>query len=266
MTALHPASASRSSPWGHFELPPQGRARIECGPLTLWVERKPKEWHLAHARNRDAPGNQGGFELGVEPAPGDAEQVRFAAGSTNASLCARPALADRPIVIRPEQPFALFAGDEAVFYFGSPLWLELTAGDPPRPLLELPCVRPSDTWFGPSTREGELCYAAQTRARMDLEAIDWGPARALTRVRLINSSAQTLHFTRLLVPIGRLGLFLAADGRHWTEGLRANVGTEVVDCEVETAPPEEAGSVERVREARRGSSGGFRRALVALVG
>lgn len=260
------AAEPSPTPWGSFDLDEGARARVECGPLTVWVERRAREWRVAHARDRQAPDGRSGFGPSEAPPPEEAESIRFAAGSTGGGLTIQPALADRPIVIRPEQPFALFASEEVVFYFGSPLWLELCAGEPPRQLLELPCVRPSDTWFGPSTREGELCYAALTRARMDLSEIDWGPARALTRVRLVNASPKTLEITRLLVPLGRLGLFVAEDGRHWTEGLRANVGEDEAECQVEAEAPAEAGPVSRVREARRGSPGVFRRTLAALIG
>ena len=253
--------------WGSFELPSGSRARLRVGPLTLWVERTPHEWLLASKRDRDASDELGDLVTDwPEPPPDSADQLRCAAGTTGHALRTVPALADRPIVIRPEQPFALLAGDEAVFYFGTPLWVRLLAGDPARILVELPGVRPSDTWFGPSTREGELCYAAKTRARMDLAEISPSPARALTRIHLRNTASQTLNFARIKIPIAQLGLFLAADGRHWTEGLRVDIEAEEVECRVDASAPAEAGEVARVADARSQSPGVFRRTLAALLG
>lgn len=258
-----------SGVWGSFELAAGGRGRWEIGPLSLWVERTDTAWVLASEREHEPLDERASHEPAwSEPPPDKADRIRCAVGSAGSSLVLSPALADRPIVVKPEQPFMILAGDEAVFYVGSPLWLRIQAGAPLRTLLEGPSLRLSDTWFGSSTREGELCYAAKTRARMALSEIPRSTVRALTRVHMHNRGAETLHFTRLKIPIKQLSLFVAADGRHWTPGLSVDcdAGGDEVEVRVEDAAPAEAGVVRRVAEPRESSAGVFRRTLAALVG
>jgi hypothetical protein len=72
----------------------------------------------------------------------------------------------------------------ATIFVRSPLWLRIEVGDALIALQEVPMLRPSDTWFGPTTMEGELCYASQTYARLNLEKLPIGPHHAGTQVTI----------------------------------------------------------------------------------
>ena len=65
-----------------------------------------------------------------------------------------------------------------MIYVSTPLWVRVDVHDPPQFLQEIPVIRPSDTWFGPSTREGELGYAGRTHGRLNFENGD-GPIQIL---------------------------------------------------------------------------------------
>ena len=110
-----------------------------------------------------------------------------------------PALADRPVVARPEKPFCLPAGAEAVVYVSSPLWVVLSTAQDLK-LAEIPIVRPSDTWLGPSTREGELCYASRTFLRLSLDNLPRRPHRATSMVRILNHADTALPLRALKLP------------------------------------------------------------------
>lgn len=262
------AALTNHPTWGTYSLADKPGA-WQIGPLSLWIERTSAEWIVTHQSGDDPLDMRASYESGwSEEPPESATRIRCAAGSSNAMVHVCAALADRAVVVKPEQPFILLADDETTFYIGSQLWVSVHVGEPARKLIEMPSFRPSDTWFGPSTREGELCYASRTRARMHLSELDIYPARALTPVRLINHGSDPLTFERLKVPIAYLGLYVDDEGRHWTQGLtveRGSTGAEV-ECRVESALPPAAGELHAIAGPRRAIAGVFKRALHALIG
>ena len=98
----------------------------------------------------------------------------------------------------------------------TPLWCQVKVGEPGRLVLDVPTWLPRDTWFGPSTREGELCYASRTTHHVQFEQILALPHRATTAVRVRNRAESMLSLERMLLPVQRLSLYQAADGRLWT--------------------------------------------------
>jgi hypothetical protein len=84
-------------------------------------------------------------------------------------------------------------------------------------LFELPIYRPSDTWFGANTREGELCYLSRTKARTaDTKTINY-PHRAVTEIKVINESESNLMIERLRVPVKKLCLYTNEQGSLATD-------------------------------------------------
>lgn len=67
-------------------------------------------------------------------------------------------------------------------------------------------IRPSDTWFGPTTSEGEPCYASKTVCRLRVEDVPLRPHRCLTKVTLRNRADDSLSLDRLKLPVNALAL------------------------------------------------------------
>jgi len=259
-------TSSSSSLWGNVDLPPDTHGEWRIGPLQMWIERAEHEWSLATkivAGGLDESIAYARVDGPATEVPDDAERSRCAVGRGGA-LHVGPALADRPVVVRAEEPFTLLSGDETTFYVSSPIWLRLCVGD--RQWCEFPSLRPSDTWFGPSTREGELCYASRTAARMSLADAPVLPARALTMVRLHNEDDTVLVFERLKIPIGYLGLFAGEDGRLWTHSLQVVRTRESADVDVDSAPPASAGTVALLEGQRQSGPNLLKRTIHALFG
>lgn len=264
------ATAAPRSVWGTLSLESDDRGRWQIGPLSLWIRRTSSELQVAAAIGEDPFDPRALYEPGCcEEPPADAQRIRCAVGSRGGSVRLVPVLSDRPVVVRPEQPFTLLPEDDATFYVGSQLWVRIEVADhPPQTLAELATFRLSDTWFGPSTREGELCYASRTSARMRLADVPLRPSRALTRIRLRNRAPDKLVLERLKVPVPNLALFAAPDGRHWTQGLvvtREDAGA-AVEVRVDPSAPDEAGPVVSVAEPRIPAASVFERTLSALIG
>jgi hypothetical protein len=186
------------------------------------VERLPGEWRLTQRLEEDL------FDatVNVEPdaAKPDERETdvvhRFGFSSDDTSLMLTPLCADRHVISRPEMPFTLPPGEESVLFVGTPLWVRIEAGKRKRLLADIPIVRPSDTWFGVSTREGEICYASRTRCRISLEGFPFHPHRGTTAVRLQNHADTPLVLERLNLPVVHLALHRKEDGNLWTDDVR----------------------------------------------
>lgn len=241
------------------------------GPLTLWARRMEHEWQVGHERGEDPAEDLGGWSFSVSEAPlaEDIALQRFVFQRTPGKVQPRPALADRPMVVRPAKPFFVPAGEQANVYVSSPLWLSIHVGAAPVKLQEVAVQRPSDTWFGASTREGALCYASRTSARLRLQDLPVRAYRATTRVLVRNESAEPMLLERLSLPVANLALYSTPDGVLWTQPVtmtREKDG-DMAAIELGGAPPSEAKRAKQVAEPRqRPERRVVVRALSALFG
>lgn len=180
-----------------------------------------------------------------QPENSAAEVIRYYTGSGRGDagsgvLRLTPLLPDRPVVARPKEPFAIAPGRSVTLFVGVPLWLELVTGDEAH-LVAHPSARLADTWFGPSTLSGELCYASLTSCRTAVEEMLPSSWRAVTPLVLENQGTDVWSLDRVALPVPLLPLFRAPDGRYWTSEL--------------SALRERSGEVEAVRAGHRAPEG-----------
>lgn len=200
--------------WGDFEFELGATKRWQIGPLTLWVTRLAKEWQVAFERGTE-------LESGVEAAspsegpPAQLERSRylFEAG-TKLGIAVR--IADRPVVARPEMPVVVPGGLHATLFVSTPVWIELSAGEPRQRFVELPTWRSSSTWFGVNNIEGALYYAERTRARLELGS-EVLRARVITSVTVNNVEHEPLRIDRIALPLPSMSVFRDERGGLWTE-------------------------------------------------
>ncbi|WP_028491148.1 hypothetical protein [Thioalkalivibrio sp. ALE19] len=261
---VHSNSGEDAGWWGPVELPPGTTGHWAIGPLDLWLKRCADEWDLWLARERDP--EESGFRREIparEPVPEKpAEQRRFAGTPGGATATLAVALADRPVVSRPEAPFHVPAGGEVTLYVSTPAWVQLRLGE--TRLHEFPAYPASDTWFGPNTVEGELCYASRTQARMTLEDVPERAHRVLTPLTVHNAARDTLLLERIKLPVPRLPVYADARGRLWTSAVRVQHEPErdLAEVKLGEGPPAESPRARRVAEPR--ESGGSRFSLRAF--
>ena len=254
-------------PWGEEIVVPAGGWRSwRIGPLKLWAQRLAKEWRVAwqeDAGDDDEP----------ETAPGEPPEAatleRVAADRLGERLIMSPGLADRSVVVRPQTRFRLVPGGEVALYLGTPLWFRLETSEPRHRLLDLPTRRPSDTWFGPSTTAGELCYAGRTAARLNRENLPAVTHLAFTRVLLRNRADDDLLLERINLPVPNLALFAGGGGALWTQTVRVERGADghLAEVRIDDRPPALAEAARRLAGPRvRAGRNAFSRALSALLG
>jgi len=253
---------------------PDGHTLHCClGPLTMQICRGHGEWQLAVVPGEET---EASTIVALDLREGDigddvaAERIeRFIFAGASGVLRLVPLLADRSVVIRPRQSVFLPSGEETTMFLSSPLSLRIEVGEPAVLLREVPMLRLSDTWFGPSTREGELCYSGRSSARHSLAEVPRRPQRAISPLRIRNEAKSPLRLDKISLPVPVLSVYGAVDGSLWTEMVTMIRGSDsdMAALRIEPGPPAWAGEAERVSAPRRDQSrGGLVRAFNVLFG
>lgn len=224
--------------WTPIALEVEQAAVWRAGPVDVWVRRNAHEWRIAVDRSPERD-DQEEVEVAVgAPWPEDTaamEVVRFGMARTGPGLRIVPALAPRPMVCRPEQPFRLLPQGEVTAFVGCPLWMRVLAEDGAL-LFEVDLFQPSGTWFGPDTQSGELCYANRTRLRLHRERLQHSPLRAMTRLLLRNRTEEVLTLSQIKLPMPSLDLVVSERGRLWSQALEVEFARGG-SAQIEVLPP-----------------------------
>jgi len=193
-------------------------AEDECrlwrlGPCRFWIERRRGEWRVAfeepatpeRSRSARAAGEIEAGAIAVPPA--DLSWLRFVAGGQG-EIVVRPALPDRPVIVRPRSPVAILPGRSARFFVRIPAWVSIVAahGERREILIQRPVVRLSNTWFG-EPDNGELCYAFASPLAASPAEAESTPFTVVCPVAIRNEAAEPLDFQRLCVRVQYLSLY-----------------------------------------------------------
>jgi hypothetical protein len=161
------------------------------------------------------------------------------------------------VVARPSEPFYVTGSEEVRLYLSTPVWIRIEALKPRTILSEVPTLQMSDTWFGPSTLEGELCYAIRTRARGRIEDMPKRTSRAITPVTIRSQSVEPVLVERVRVPLEALALYAAGNDMLWSQEVRFELdetGTRI-KFEVQRGAPREAGETTKLSKPRSPGTG-----------
>ncbi|MDX1513052.1 MAG: hypothetical protein R3174_04850 [Gammaproteobacteria bacterium] len=222
--------------WGEWTLD-EGETRWwALGALLVGVHRKAREWRVGYEYFAEGTAMLPMSERSVDELK---TASRYIFSRTGGELKISPALADRAVVTRPVSPLYLPPGEETLMYVSSQAWVRVEAVDPGKVLLDVPSVRPSDTWFGPSTRDGELCYASKTHARLVLEDLPRQPFRAVTPLQIVNESDSEMMLERVSLPVTGLTLYASEAGELWTQSvsMRAGRDRQLASLKLKDQPP-----------------------------
>jgi hypothetical protein len=253
-TAL--SAPNRHSWWGPWTIPEGGTLRWRIGPMTIWIHRTRHELRMGHKSSIDPLDSA--LEVATPVAAEDLDDAvvpeRFALFDAADALVLWPAPADRAVITRPQSPFHILPGKEVKLYVSSPLWARIALEPSHQVLREFPIYRPADTWFGPSTTTGELCYASRTHCRLDLEDVPFRPHRAVTPLLIRNLYDTPLLLERVSVPVPHLSLFSGFGGHLWTEAVqitRKDTVNGLAQVDIKTGPPEQVSEAQLITAPRR---------------
>jgi len=230
-------------PWLEpFALDEGQTATVHVASFALQILRRAREWRVTTATTNDLAASEVVLKI-PDPAPQplaftqDAHHARFAFDHAS-PLQLRPRLADRTVVVRPADPLFLMPGATVDIYVSTIIWVVLELASDNTQLIDRTAHRPSDTWFGPSTRVGELAYASRTSARLDPHELPHRPNRATTRIRLVNDSPAPRSLERVMLPAPELELWQLASGMLWTQGVELALGSdEEAPVRLDPGPP-----------------------------
>lgn len=245
--------------WGDYEIDIEQTLRWQIGPKTLWITRGDKEWRITTAEGRDHLDNRLTIAEAAERPVGEGLDVRrFSVRGEDRTIRLVPALPDRPMIVKAEEPFFIPMKDEVTLYVSAPLWLGIYAAGSDSKLVDVSLIQPSDTWFGPDTLSGELCYASRSSARLHLENLPERPHRSVSALHIRNSAKSVLAVEKLKVPVQHLGLFVSEGGHLWTEALKFEREEDTEEARIRIDKrPAKIGYEIQVATARMKKSSGF---------
>ncbi|MCP1726798.1 hypothetical protein J2T60_000763 [Natronospira proteinivora] len=224
-------AATKTRPWwGDYPMDPEQRGMSwHIGPLRLQARWWPQEWRLAWHYGDD-PLDTSVEHAGlddIEAFP-DMTLARYALGKAPSCLRLVPRVADRSVVVRPDIPLYVPPGEETVIHVSTSVWVQVQAveGEKVVALGEMPGYRPSDSFFGANTREGDVCYASRSLARLRMEDVVQRPHRVLTPVTVRNKGEDSLLIERINVPLPILTLYASANHQLWTQPLTLERGRD----------------------------------------
>ena len=230
--------------WGGFSVPEGESGYWRIGPLELLISRRANEWRLSINRMEENQETPVSVEIPAEAKhlEESGQLLRFGFSRASESVQLVPALPDRAVVINPVTPLSLLPMEEISLYISLPLWVQIQLGGVSQTIYETPTSRPSDTWFGPSTREGELCYGLKSRSHLRLEDLSARGHRAISVIRIVNQAPTPLPLERLRLPILQLSLYASREGHLWTDVvvLGREKEDEVAALDLAQGPPREA--------------------------
>ncbi|GAB3054026.1 hypothetical protein GCM10027155_20480 [Acinetobacter apis] len=242
--------------WGEYLFELDQSRTWKFGSLILQITRHAQEWRVEFHR----PLVQHDYEQSwreildpdyVLPEPKHVERYMFRKTQNQFQLM--PRLADHSVVIHPIEPIYIPAGQKGLLYISTPLWVVGFAEGHEDPLFDIPVIQPKETWFGPDTKKGELCYSTKVNGRTELEKLEPKAFRAVTPIVFHNTSHEQLRFDRMNVPIVALPLFFSEEtNRLWTSHIKVihDSSDRPSRVKIENRTPPRAGEVVYVHAPR----------------
>ncbi|MBT8439682.1 MAG: hypothetical protein KJO91_08140 [Gammaproteobacteria bacterium] len=228
--------------------------RWQITSLNLQLFRYPKQWLICWHSDLANESREVIVEaLGIDAEPqNDFQHEHYMVKTTTTKARLTPRTADRPVVVRPRDPFILPSHEEATLFVSTPLWIEIAVDDPSKVLKEMPVRRPSDTWFGPSLLTGDLCYDSRTRGVMDLQQLEYQPNRVITPLLIRNLAETPLTLERVSLPVPLLSVYEADDKTLWTESvsLTREEDGEIAALKISEGQPQQARRAKKITEPR----------------
>ncbi|MFP4378105.1 MAG: DUF432 domain-containing protein [Spirochaetales bacterium] len=227
-----------STTWGALKNMGDECIDRRIGDLTVYARMNSDEWELASAYDEQVR------------CVDDLAWSRYVTVQDDA-IEIRPALPDRPVVVRPESPIVILPGRWGRFYFHVPIWARFlsTARGKTQLIEEMPTHKLQSTWFGDPV-EGELCYSLESRLMREV-ASDHDDSNAVCEVTVQNQSKERLRFERICVHVESMRLF-AGSGQLWTNELKVTFtgADQISDLTFRPDPPERAKHPVEVSEPR----------------
>ena len=203
--------------WGEFPFEEQSQKCWNVGERSIVIMRQATEWNTWNVETDEENYDDIVISNKVNDVLiEDSNNGRFLEKNTSNKLNVMPLLADRTVVARPSSPLTILAGEKIQLFVSTPIWFYAETSPGGKCLLDIPFWRPSDSWFGASTIDGQLCYAKYTSAKTQLDELNLHSHRATTPITVINSHKKSLTINRINVPVNYLNLYCDENNNLWS--------------------------------------------------
>lgn len=255
--------------WGTFKFDMTETKCWRVGQRTIAIERDMHEWSIW---NKETPKEETKLitvtPKGIHETFKDSELKRYMTNQTSNVLVIEPSLADRSMTVRPAKPFVIMPEQEVQVYISTPLWMTVMLPETQIPIADMPFWRPSDSWFGPSTMHGDICYSKNTDAKTDRNKLETRSHRANSIITIKNAHDEPLTVERMSLPVPALKLYVDDSGMFWTDqvSILQEVEHNKPISHVRHSPPKVKSHIVRVSESRELSSKtSFLSTLISLI-
>ncbi|MEE2787017.1 MAG: hypothetical protein VX589_06730 [Myxococcota bacterium] len=207
--------------WSPFDAKVGDSVLYTLGPVRLFIEHLYEELVIRWTSSGQPEQSTVQLVRQVANPLGD-ENVhlqRCAIGQSGMTLKVHPHLPARPVVVRPAIPFWVHGHRSVDIFVSTPLSLRLMDATTMQHVLEVSTIQLPLTWFGPNPRDGEVCFASLTQARLDPLKLLIHPVRAITRVTIDNRHREPVRVERLKLPAPLLDLYTNQDHQIWTNAI-----------------------------------------------
>lgn len=218
--------------WGEYTLGLNAQKCWSIGERAIVIKRKSTEWNtwnIESVEQQQSITVSNGEHINLIDMP---VMGRFLEKNTSESIKVYPLLADRPVIARPATPLTILAGERVQLFISTPIWFYAQTLPSKKSLVDLPFWRPSDSWFGSSTIDGQLCYAKYTSAKTKLDELELQPHKAITPIMVMNSDDKPLTINRINVPVNYLTLYHDDKSQLWTSGISITIEDDATDIEL----------------------------------
>lgn len=204
--------------YGEHQFSLKQTACWQVGERLIAIKRGDREWTIWNKETPDDLNQPITVNTRIEPTALEvAPYSRYMVTKTSDTLMIEPSLADRAVVATPSTPLVVMPQETIEVYVSTPLWMSIFIAETDMLIADIPFWRPSDSWFGPSTMKGDLCYSKYTDARVDLTQLEQHSCRAITEVSLRNDLHEPLKVEKLNLPVPSLKLYVNQKSEFWTD-------------------------------------------------
>lgn len=218
--------------WGVFSFDLLEQRCWSIGERAILIKRKATEWNTWNIESEEEDSDivvSNGMNFNID---NNLINGRFLEKSTSEILKVFPLLADRTVIARPSSPLTILAGEKIQLYISTPIWFYAETFPGGKSIVDLPFWRPSDSWFGSSTIDGQLCYAKYTSAKTQVEELDLHSHHATTSIIVVNNHKKALIINRVNVPVNHLHLYSDEQNQLWTSRISIEIEDESADVEL----------------------------------
>jgi hypothetical protein len=170
---------------------------------VLCVDHHQQEWRFSEQHHAEQP----------------LQYTKFIAKNMTQEILVRPCLPNRPLVLQLHEPLYLQPHTDTLLYFSLPVWIRIEFPRLMQDLAEFILTPLSDTWWGPNTYSGQLCYAHATQPTTQVESMPPSQTQAYCPIFLNNQTSKPVFLQHLYLPLSFLTLYESAHHDLWTEQL-----------------------------------------------